>query len=204
MKWSSFFRWLTVGTVRFILPRDRGTGLIYTDGACLDNGKTDPRAGWAFWHGLNAEGKELVASARLEKKGPYGDEGSQTSNRAELRAVIAALGFRHWPGEGFHTLVFATDSEYVVEGATNWARKWVDERWTRRATSGSRKRVEVKNKDLWLALLGEVEKFKDMGMNVLFWRIPREWNTVADKAAKAAAEEGDAPEQWLEMKGLNI
>jgi ribonuclease HI len=31
---------------------------------------------------------------RLENEGPFGDPSPQTSNRAELRAVIAALRFR--------------------------------------------------------------------------------------------------------------
>lgn len=134
----------------------------------------------------------------MEKKGPFGDDSLQTSNRAELRAVIAALRFRHWPGEGFHTLVFATDSEYVVEGATKWAKNWVENGWVKRDGAA------VKNQDLWEALLGEIEKFSDHGMNVEFWRIPREWNTVADAAAKDAAEQGEGPDQWGDTFGMNI
>ncbi|KXX78110.1 Ribonuclease H [Madurella mycetomatis] len=152
---------------------------------------------WAFWHGFGPSGERLVASGRLEKKGPFGDDSIQTSNRAELRAVIAALRFRFWPGEGFHTLVVATDSEYVVEGSTNWAKTWVENGWTKRGGAG------VKNKDLWEALLGEIERYKDEGMAVEFWRIPRVWNTVADIAAKEAAAEVDVPNQWAEVMGIN-
>ncbi|KAK4104137.1 hypothetical protein N658DRAFT_244234 [Parathielavia hyrcaniae] len=50
--------------------------------------------GWAFWHAHGPSGNKLVAAGRLEKKGPFGDDSIQTSNRAELRAIIAALGFR--------------------------------------------------------------------------------------------------------------
>ncbi|KAM7197958.1 rnase h domain protein [Naviculisporaceae sp. PSN 640] len=190
---------------RFTLHDDPRTGLIYTDGACSENGQTDPKAGWAFWHGLSLSGDKLCADGRLEKKGPFGDEAAQTSNRAELRAVIAALRFRYWPGENFRKLVIATDSEYIVEGATNWARKWAADNWTRRAAPRSRQRTDVKNKDLWLALLGEVEKYKDDGMEVLFWRIPRDWNTVADAAAKgAAASDRNAPDEWRDVMGINI
>jgi len=113
---------------RYIHCQDRTKGLIFTDGACLNNGQAIPRAGWAFV----AEPPELAAThscdnvkGRLEKKGPFGDDGTQTSNRAELRAVLVALGLRHWPGEGFAMLVFATDSEYVVEGATKWVKTWL-------------------------------------------------------------------------------
>jgi ribonuclease HI len=141
--------------------------------------------------------QQLVCKGRLENKGPFGDDVyTQTSSRAELRAVIAALRFRHWPGEGFHTCVFATDSEYVVEGSTTWAKTWVQNGWRTRGGP-------VKNKDLWEALLGEVERYKAGGMAVQFWRIPREWNTVADAAAKDAAgnEEDDT---WGDVFGINI
>ena len=134
----------------------------------------------------------------MEKKGPFGDDALQTSNRAELRAVIAALRFRYWPGEGFSTLVVATDSEYVVEGSTNWAKRWVENGWVTRAGNG------VQNRDLWEALLGEVERYHDEGMAVELWRIPREWNTVADAAAKEAAAREDAPSAWAEVMGVNI
>ncbi|KAK4147295.1 RNase H domain protein [Dichotomopilus funicola] len=186
-----------IQVTRFTLPNDPGTGLIRTDGACLNNGQPNPTAGWAFFHGMDASGRQLTAGHRLEKKGPFGDDAFQTSNRAELRAAIAALRFRHWPGEGFECLVIATDSEYVVEGATSWARKWFRNGWRTRAGP-------VKNKDLWEVLLGDVERFNgDYGMAVEFWRIPRECNTVADAAAKDAAALEETLEQWTEMMGLN-
>ncbi|KAK8073594.1 ribonuclease H-like protein [Apiospora phragmitis] len=153
---------------------------------CLNNGQANPKAGWAFVHnagtGINLDG---VASARLEAKGPFGDDAIQSSNRAELRAVIAALRFRHWVGENFHTVVIATDSEYVVEGSTVLAKNWIQNGWR---TSG---RAPVKNSDLWELLLGEVERWKELGMTIQFWRIPREWNGVADAAAKKATEGPD-------------
>ncbi|KAK3368260.1 hypothetical protein B0H63DRAFT_528631 [Podospora didyma] len=132
------------------------------------DGQANPKAGWTFWHGFNLSGDNLVVSGRVETKGPYGDDGLQTSNRAELRAVIAVLGFRFWAGGGIRKLVIATDSD----------------------VGGS-----VKDKNLWEALLGEIEKLAEkqrclpnsQGMAVELWRIPREWNTVTDAAAKTAA-----------------
>ena len=183
---------------RYICRDDPGIVLIYTDGACLDNGKSNPRAGWAFVHGPGLAEKPAIASGRLEMKGPFGDDAPQTSNRAELRAVIAALGFRRWDGEGFSTIVFATDSEYVVEGSTKWARTWVSNGW--KTSSGA----AVKNKDLWEALLGEFEMSQAEGVSVKFWRIPRALNTVADAEAKKAAAKEGTPEQWTDMMGLCI
>jgi len=167
-----------------------------TDGACLNNGQPNPRAGWAVFQGESLAGEPRVVSARLENRGPWGDQGTQTSNRAELRAVLEALRMRHWRGEGFKTVVIATDSSYVVDGATQWVRGWVKNSWK---TSGG---ADVKNKDLWEMLLGECERDHGRGLAVQFWHIPREWNTLADEAAKKAAAEGDAPDHWAKVAYL--
>lgn len=39
-------------------------------------------------------------------------------------------------------------------------------------------------------------------MAVQFWKIPREWNTVTDVAARQAATEEDAPNEWTEVMGM--
>ena len=111
--------------------------------------------------------------------------------------MIAALRFRYWPGEGFHKCVIATDSEYVVKGSTEWVKTWSRNDWQTR-------NGPVKNRDLWEVLLGEVERYKDAGMAVQFWRIPREWNTVADAAAKDAAAEDAVPGEWRDVSGVNV
>ncbi|KAJ4185722.1 hypothetical protein NW755_008172 [Fusarium falciforme] len=123
-----------------------------------------------------------IVSARLENWGPFYHYYDHTNNRAELRAVLAALRFRYWPGDGFTTLVVATDSEYVAKGATEWAYGWVRNLWR------NSRNAEVVNRDLWEALLGEIERLDEAGLKVEFWRIPRSMNAVADRAAKQAAE----------------
>ncbi|GLI71980.1 hypothetical protein PoHVEF18_000147 [Penicillium ochrochloron] len=119
----------------------------------------------------------------LESVGPTGERHTHTSNRAELRAVIAALRFRSWDKEEFDCLVIATDSDYVVKGITNWVKAWRRKGWKTR--SGT----PVKNKDLWQCLLGEIERADENGLRVKFWWIPREWNIEADHHAKAAVDE---------------
>ncbi|KAH7308384.1 putative ribonuclease H1 [Stachybotrys elegans] len=186
---------------RYTYPGDSSILLMMTDGACLNNGQANPRAGWAFVQGLNLEGKPLTVSGRLEQQGPWGDNGIQSSNRAELRAVIAALRFRHWPGEGFHTVVVATDSEYIVEGSTRWVRTWVRNNWrTRSKKEGGY--ASVKNKDLWEMLLGECERPHHNGLAIQFWRIPREWNKLADEEAKKVAAVEETPDEWIDCLGM--
>lgn len=169
---------------RFINRTNEAQLLIFTDGACLDNGGVNARAGCSFVFRPPKPENRIIDHVRfrLEEQGPTGEPHLQTSNRAELRAVIAALRFREWDGEGFTSIVIATDSEYVVEGITNWVRRWLRNGW--KTSVGA-----VKNQDLWKCLLGEMEKWNERGVQVQFWRIPREWNSVADSRAKQGAEE---------------
>ncbi|KAI1159043.1 ribonuclease H-like protein [Nemania serpens] len=178
---------------RYIHRLDPRKVLILTDGACLNNGMPNPKSGWAFVHGPGLTGQPaLIASGRLEYQGPFGDPSIQSSNRAELRAVIAALRFRDWTADGFNTVVIATDSEYVTAGSTAWARSWVRNGW-RTAGKG-----DVKNKDLWEMLLGEVERLDEEGLSIQFWRISRDLNQVADAAAKKAAAEDELRDEWTD------
>ncbi|KAI3338882.1 ribonuclease H-like domain-containing protein [Ustulina deusta] len=182
---------------RYIHRHDPRKVLIFTDGTCVNNGQANSKAGWALVDGPGFTGQPpQTASGRLENKGPFGDASIQSNNRAELRAVIAALRFRHWAGEGFNTVVIATDSEHVTAGSTEWAKSWVKNGWK---TAG---KADVKNKDLWEMLLGEAERWQNHGLSIQFWKIPRDWNKVADAAAKKAAERDEAADEWMEMIGI--
>ncbi|KAK0653686.1 hypothetical protein QBC41DRAFT_377736 [Cercophora samala] len=153
--------------------------LVYVDGACLDNGQPalNPRAGWAVVYGPNQ-----FASGRLENEGPFGSALVATSNRAELRAAIAALRLCDWRSDGFGEIIIATDSSYVVEGATGWVKGWIRNGWKTRTSD------QVKNKDMWELLLGEVERWNNVGLKVEFWKIARQLNMEADCLAKKAAQ----------------
>ncbi|KAF4634163.1 hypothetical protein G7Y89_g3947 [Cudoniella acicularis] len=69
---------------------------------------------------------------RLEDVGPTGTREEPTSNRAELRAVIAALsyipfaapGLKFWRPKEAAKLVIAADSTYIVDGAIKWVKLW--------------------------------------------------------------------------------
>lgn len=92
-------------------------------GVCLDEGSPEKRrAGWGIVYNTNDPGQ----SSPLE--GTIGGE-EQTSNRAELRAVIGYLQMRVWEAGGANRIVIATDSEYVVDGVCNWLDAWISRRW---------------------------------------------------------------------------
>ena len=168
---------------RFTYRYDRTKILIYTDGACINNGQYGAKAAWAFYFGPEPDAR--TCSGRLENEGPFGDVCRQTSNRAELRAALAALRARQWFDDGYRTVVIASDSEYLVKGASCWARSWTEHQW--KTSEGD----NVANQDLWEMLLGEAERYQEQGLAIEFWRIGRHMNEIADAAAKKAALETD-------------
>lgn len=106
----------------FIHRDDPENILIYISEASLTNGQEDPQGGWTYVFRLLAPNIHSSVSGRLEHKGPMEDIHWQTNDRADLRAVIGALRFRHWRGERFTRLVLGTNSEHVVKGGTERAR----------------------------------------------------------------------------------
>lgn len=134
---------------------------------------------------------------RLEDRGVTGSPAIPTSNRAELRAVVAALAFfrtdevqsenrcsglEFWQPKESAKLVIVTDSSYVVDGATKWSRTWEANGWKK---SGGE---PVKNQDLWELLLERVRILQSTRCRTIsFWLVPRSQNESADQAAKYAA-----------------
>ncbi|KAJ5813378.1 ribonuclease H-like protein [Penicillium pulvis] len=179
--------------LRFINLTNSTEFLIYTDGSCLQNGQQNPKAGCAFVYKNTGQQPNGYVRFRLEEEGPTGVRYRPTSNRAELRAVIAALRFREWSREGFSSLVIATDSTHVAEGMTSWVREWLERDWTK--SDGKL----VTNRDLWECLLDEVNHCQRNGLHVKFWRIPRKWNEAADRHAKHAATHLRAQEKFTHL-----
>ncbi|RXW16102.1 hypothetical protein EST38_g9743 [Candolleomyces aberdarensis] len=169
---------------RFIrkTDRERSQALFFVDGSCLDNGAgpdapREPRGGSAVVFSPEAWYKPIKHALELDGE-------RHTSNRAELRAAIIALGLRFWTGEGFDNIIIATDSEYMVQGICERIHKWRGNGW--RTSTGA----AVKNRVLWEALLAKLREFEQNGCHVQFWLIPRAWNE-ADKYAKEAAATPD-------------
>jgi ribonuclease HI len=93
--------------------------------------------------------------------------------------------------------VIVTDSEYVGKGAMTWMRTWARNGW--RMSSGQ----PAANRDLWEALSEAMGCCADGGCEVSFWMIPRELNTLADEAAKAATQLESAA-QYADIYGVLV
>lgn len=173
------------------------TTCIYTDGLCLNNGSvtTTPRGGFAF---VFKDGDSGKVGRPLENKGVDGKTYPHTNNQAELRTVLSALTYRVWWGEGWERIVIITDSEYVAAPATSSLRTWVQKDW--RVSSGK----PAANKDLWQELSQVMGTFANAGCEISFWKVPRSWNAEADLAAKTAANQGGANDEYTTPAGYLV
>ena len=163
----------TAKHTRFVRKTNPSEILIFTAGACLNKGWPKPNAGCGFvFLARDSEASPQVrygtVSFRLEGKSPNGSPAEQTSNRAELRAAMAAFQFQDWHAEGWKRIVIATDSEYAINGATEWVTAWVRKNWI------TSKKVPVRNRDLCELLMKEIKRLANKCVEVLFWKIPRD------------------------------
>lgn len=169
----------SVPAYRFVRKDDKCQALLFTAGACVNSGRnSDARAGWAI-----SVGPQRIIKGELESPGPEHSNNPhpwQMSNRAELWAVIVALQLRVWKGEGFDTMVIATDSEYVARGYSEWLPAWKRRKW--KTARGS----DVANKDMWQKLERAIQKVASCGTQVLFWQVPRASNDAYRYAQEAA------------------
>jgi ribonuclease HI len=101
---------------------------IFTDGAC--SGNPGP-GGWAAILRSGAHEREIS-----------GGERATTNNRMELLAVINGLKAIKSPSD----VTVHTDSRYVMDGATQWLKKWKTNGWK------TADKKPVRNDDLWRAL----------------------------------------------------
>ncbi|KAI0438229.1 hypothetical protein F4803DRAFT_535812 [Xylaria telfairii] len=167
---------------RFVNRYDSREILLVVDGSCINNGSTSQPSTGGCSFAYKGPGKSGITAAfpfstvdqteggtvgfPLEQTGPGGEYHVASSNRAKLRAVIAALDFREWQEEGWKRIIVATDLEYVVFGATRWLPSWAKRRWkTRRAK-------QIANRDLWEEFHAIVDRLARLGTEVSFWLIP--------------------------------
>lgn len=137
---------------------------IYTDGSC--SGNPGP-GGWAAI--LVVPGKERELS---------GHEPETTNQRMEMKAAVEGLRALRRPCR----VALYSDSAYLVNGLRQkWYIRWRGNGW--RTSSGG----EVKNRDLWEALLEELSR------HAVEWKKVRGhsghlYNERCDALARAATE----------------
>lgn len=91
---------------------------VYTDGACIDNGKEYARAGMGIWFGENDP--RNVSS---------GYEGKQTNNVAELLAIIKALTILDTEIKNGEKIIIYSDSRYAIRCCGEYGEKCYKKHW---------------------------------------------------------------------------
>ena len=100
---------------------------IFTDGACSDNGRRGARGGFGVYFYSDRQTPSLDISE------PLMNNEQQTNNRAELRAIQAALdaietNSTRWLQN--HEIFYVwSDSEYCINSLTKWAPGWKRNGW---------------------------------------------------------------------------
>ena len=148
--------------------------MVYTDGACPNNGKGGARAGLGVWWN---HGHKHNVSARVR-----GDK--QTNNVGEIQAIVKAIE-KAIEMETIKKLQINTDSEFTINSATKWMQGWKKKGWKK--ADGK----EVANKDDFIILDKRLDSAKAEGIDIR-WQHVRghagiEGNEEADKLAVAGA-----------------
>jgi len=90
------------------------TIFVYTDGACINNGKYNAVAGYGIYFGQN---DERNVSQRVPK------DYKQTNNVGELLAIIMTLAILETDINNKKNIVVCTDSNYCILCATSYGKK---------------------------------------------------------------------------------
>ena len=140
--------------------------VIYSDGAC--SGNPGP-GGWAAIVIDGGEERELS-----------GAEAHTTNQRMEIRGALEGLGSLDRP----RRVGVYSDSAYVVNCFRD---KWY-ERWLRNGWKNAQKKP-VENRDLWEALIAEVERHPVVTWHKVAGHSGNPLNDRADRLAVAAIDQ---------------
>ena len=165
---------------------------VYADESCLGNGKEGDNPGGA---GALIE-YVRPGSGELVRRDLWVSEPGTTNNRMALRSAIET--FRELSRKGRRlSVVFTSDSRYLIDGMSSWVHGWARRGWTRKGGP-------IENLELWRTALAAV------GDHQVEWRwvrghVGHPQNEYANHlATRAAADQSRSDglveslfEEWL-------
>ena len=116
---------------------------VYADESCLGNGQRGDTPG-----GLGALIEFRKTDGSIQRFDLWASEPDTTNNRMALRSVIDTYDAMSRKGNALSVL-FTTDSRYIVDGMTSWVRGWMARGW-------KRAQGPVENVELWQAAVAAV------------------------------------------------
>ena len=174
---------------------------VYADESCLGNGKQGDTPG-----GAGGLVEFQLQSGALICRDFWISEPDTTNNRMALQSVIQAFTHLSVNGEPL-SVVFTTDSRYLVDGMNSWVHGWVRKQW--RKADGK----PVENVELWRRALSAVTA----GGHEVEWRWVKghaghpqnEWaNHLATSAAANQTQSPGLVESgfaaWMESRPLAV
>lgn len=135
-------------------------------------------------------------------KGVPPREAYNSSNQAELRALMTTLKWILEKGKDLTKVYIYSDSKYAVIGSNEWLEKWARNSW--RTASGS----EIKNKRMWMETEDLLDKVRKQCVDgfVLDWVRGHNGDTgneaadvMATKAKAMAAKDSDEQIEYLSI-----
>ncbi|MCJ1454229.1 hypothetical protein MMC28_004581 [Mycoblastus sanguinarius] len=149
---------------------------IAVDGACRGNGTPKAQSAIGVYFGKQSQHNVSLALHDPEA----------TNQKAELMSCLMALtiayGFKMSGIIGLSQIIIKSDSEYVVKGMTDWMIKWKKNGFKNARGSPVQNALSFKEIDQ------KVTEMNEIGIQVLFWHVPRTRNQEADRLANAAFE----------------
>lgn len=155
---------------------------VYADESCLGNGKqggNNPGGAGGLVEYRRPDSGELV------RRDFWVSERATTNNRMALRSAIETFRALSRKGARF-SIVFTSDSRYLVDGMTEWVHGWARRGWTR-------KTGPIENLELWQ------ESIEALGAHEVEWRwvrghVGHAQNEYANHlATRAAADQSASP-----------
>jgi ribonuclease HI len=110
---------------------------VYADESCLGNGRegSNPGGAGALVEYVRPDSGVLV------RRDVWVSEPATTNNRMALRSVIETFRMLSKKGKRF-SVVFTSDSRYLVDGMQSWVRDWARRGWKRKGGA-------IENLELW-------------------------------------------------------
>lgn len=119
------------------------TIILFTDGSCLNNGKSNARGGMGV-HFPNKELTDLSQPYSPHLIKGFTDSNACTNQKTELYAILLALRYinNKLKLRSFDKITIITDSQFSIDCFTKWAQGWCKNDWQ------SSKNQDVKNKQV--------------------------------------------------------
>lgn len=116
-----------------------GLAVVHADESCLGNRTDEPSPGGA------AALIEIRVGGAISRHDLYISSPATTNNRMALNGAIATFALLSRKGRRL-SVVYVSDSEYLVKGMTEWVSGWESRGWTRKGGA-------LENAELWQALV---------------------------------------------------